>query len=288
MPEAGSEGMYPLTLTADNGVLPAARLDFTLYVVKPGDVNRDGVVDNRDTDAIGGSLGKTQADPDYDPLIDTNHDGIIDQQDFQFVTDACGDPDGDGACESATADRDGDGIPDAEDFDPTGYLYDTNSGAILSGGRVTVTPPPASMPFDGSGGFYQFFVAPGETVYTLTVQAPPGCRPVRCTRLDPPPLDPMGKSVWLGSSEFGTSGHLASGACSDNPYTLTLQLGATGDAVLDNNIPFDCTPLAPAPAPALDPRGILLALLVLLAVAALGFRRRRGPRGRKLQREAAG
>jgi hypothetical protein len=275
IPDAGSEGVYPLTL-------PAAHLDFTLYVVKPGDVNRDGVVDNRDTDVIGGSLGKTLADPDYDPLIDTNHDGIIDEQDFQFVADACGDPDGDGACESATADRDGDGIPDAADYDPTGYLYDRNSGEILSGGRVIITPAPASMPSDGSGGFYQFFVAPGETVYTLTVQAPPGCRQVGCPRLDPPPLDPMGMSVALGSSEVGNTGHLAAAACSDNPYTLTLQLGDTGDGVLLNNIPFDCTPLVPAPA--LDARGILLAVLLLFGVAALGFRRRRGPGDRRLQR----
>jgi hypothetical protein len=42
---------------------------------------------------------------------------------------------------------------------------------------------------------------------------------------------------------------------------------------------------APAPAPALDARGIVLALLVLLGVAALGFRRRRvGPASRRLQR----
>jgi MYXO-CTERM domain-containing protein len=115
-----------------------------------------------------------------------------------------------------------------------------------------------------------------ETVYTLTVQAPPGCRRVACPHPDPPPLDPMGLSVVLGSSESGTTGHLASAECSDNPYTLTLQLGEQGDAVLLNNIPFDCT-AAPAPAPALDARGIVLALLVLLGVAALGFRRRRGP-----------
>ena len=212
-------------------------------------MNRDGVVDQRDLDEIRASLGKSLADMDYDPLIDTNHDGIIDAQDFQSVADACPDPDGDGACESETEDRDGDGIPDAEDYDPTGYLYDRNSGEILSGGRVTVNPAPASMPSDGSGGFYQFFVAPGETVYTLTVEAPPGCRRVACPHPDPPPLDPMGLSVVLGSSESGTTGHLASAECSDNPYTLTLQLGEQGDAVLLNNIPFDCTAAAPPQRP---------------------------------------
>jgi hypothetical protein len=97
---------------------------------------------------------------------------------------------------------------------------------------------------------------------------------VACPHPDPPPLDPMGLSVVLGSSESGTTGHLASAECSDNPYTLTLQLGEQGDAVLLNNIPFDCT-AAPAPAPALDARGIVLALLVLFGVAALDFRRRR-------------
>ena len=282
-PDAGSEGVYPLTLTADNGVLPAATLDFTLFVVKPGDMNRDGVVDQRDLDEIRASLGKSLADPDYDPLIDTNHDGIIDERDFQSVADACPDPDGDGACESQTEDRDGDGIPDAGDYDPTGYLYDREQrrdserrpGDRHAGARFDalrrvrrVLPVLSLRRFRGRW---------PETVYTLTVQAPPGCRPVACPRLDPPPLDPMGTSVVLGSSEIGNTGHLASAECSDNPYTLTLRLGETGDEVLLNNIPFDCTLAAPAPAPALDARGIVLALLVLLGVAALGFRRRRGP-----------
>jgi len=275
MPDPGSEGTYPLTLTADNGVLPDATLDFTLYVAKAGDVNRDGVVDKRDLDLIRESLNKTLADPDFDPLIDTNHDGIIDAQDFNFVKDACGDPDGDGACESYTEDRDGDGIPDAEDYDPTGYLYDVNSGKILSGGKVTVSPAPASMPYDGSSGFYQFLVNPGETVYTLTVRPPGSCR-LACSRLDPPPLDPMHMQVVLGSSEVGNSGFLASAECSDNPHALTLQLGETGDEVLLNNIPLDCSPFR---VPLLDERGFLLMLLALFGVAALGLRRRRGPKG---------
>jgi MYXO-CTERM domain-containing protein len=282
IPDPGSEGVYPLTLTADNGVLPAATLDFTLYVAKAGDVNRDGITDKRDLDLLRMSLGKTPTDPDFDPLIDTNNDGIIDEQDFKFVKDACGDPDGDGACESYTEDRDHDGIPDAEDFDPTGYLYDVHTGEILSGGKVTVSPVPASMPHDGSGGFYQFLVDKGETVYTLTVQPPLGCRPA-CPHSDPPPLDPNGMSVVLGSSEVGNTGLLASAQCSDNPHALTLQLGETGDEVLLNNIALDCSP---SQVPLLDPRGILLAILALMGIAALGFRRRRRPSDERLPRGA--
>lgn len=284
MPDTGSEGTYPLTLTAGNGVLPDAMLDFTLYVAKAGDVNRDGVVDKRDADLIRESLNESTADPDFDHLIDTNNDGVIDGRDLKFVLDACPDPDGDGACESFTEDRDGDGIPDAEDYDPTGYLYDVHTGEILSGGKVTVTPAPASMPFDGSGGFYQFFVAPGETVYTLSFQLPRGCH-VTCPRLDPPPLDPMMTSVVLGSSEVGNTGLLASPDCADNPHALTLRLGETGDEVLLNNIALDC---GPAQAPAVDARGFLLALLALFGVAAFGFRRRRGGRDGSAEHEVAG
>ena len=272
MPDAGSEGVYPLTVTAANGILPNATHNLTLYVVKPGDVNHDGVVDTKDLDAIRKALGTHFGDTTFDNLLDINNDGIIDTQDLQFVLDNCPDPDGDGVCESQTADRDGDGIPDAYDYDPTGYLYDVNTGKILSGGKVIVSPAPATMAHDGSDGFYQFTVTGDKQAYTMTVVAPPGCEKADCRSVDPPPIDPMGTTVSLGSSENGSTGFLVAHECSDNPYALTFNLGQLGDQVINDNIPFDCRPVR---APAADPRGMALLILALLAVAALGFRRRR-------------
>lgn len=279
IPEAGSEGAYPLTLSADNGVggVPTMH-DFTLFVVQPGDVNRDGVVDERDFDEIQGSLGITLGDPDYDHLIDTNNDGIIDALDLEFVSEACPDPDGDGACESEVDDRDGDGIPDAEDYDPSGYLYDQDTGEILTGGSVSVTPAPLTFPFDGSDGFYAFTYQEGG-LYTLTVTPPPSCGPAACPSLDPPPYDPMESPVFLGSSEDGATGTLASSACADNPYSTTFQL-SPGDEVFLNNFPFACAPSFPSdsepvPTPASNRLGLVfLALaLALFGLAALRFRR---------------
>lgn len=269
VPPAGSEGAYPLTFTADNGAAPHATLDFTVFIAKAGDVNRDGVVDDRDVRAMRQAFGSRLGDPEYDHLLDTNHDGGIDRADFDFVNQSCPDPDGDGICESTTEDRDGDGIPDAGEYDPTGYFYDVHTGEIRSGGQVIVTPAPATQPFDGSDGFYQFTVSAGEVDYSLRIVAPPGCRRAACPRLDPPPFDPMGALIILGSSEDADTGFLGSAGCASNPYTLTFRLGEAGDEVLLNNIPFDCRPLT---APLLDGRGMALLVFMLIAAAYLGLR----------------
>ncbi len=76
-------------------------------------------------------IGPTvSADPDYDGVdpadktltnidndVDTDNDGLSDEME------------GDG-------DHDGDGIVDSQDYDPTGYLYDSATGKIVPGGRI--------------------------------------------------------------------------------------------------------------------------------------------------------
>ena len=85
----------------------------------------------------------------------------------------CADADGDGICdalESCGEDRDGDGVDNCQDFDPTGYsAYCENSGEIVAGGLVTVTGPGnINLLSDGSSGFNQFTVRrPGSVRHCL-------------------------------------------------------------------------------------------------------------------------
>lgn len=73
------------------------------------------------------------------------------------------DADGDGVAddvESDTADRDGDSIPDRQDYDPQGYFYCRADGRIVAGGLVSVSGPGnVNMVKDGTAsGEYQWFV----------------------------------------------------------------------------------------------------------------------------------
>lgn len=125
--------------------------------------------------------------------------------DFGFE-EPCDDPDGDGICnESCTDDRDDDGIPDCDDFDPQGYFYCGATGAILPGGLVGVTGPGAvNLIEDGSSGRYFFFTDGTPGTYSLSVTPPAGTTSsTTCTDLGV--LDPTGipDPLVLGSGEQG-------------------------------------------------------------------------------------
>ncbi|MGB7242995.1 MAG: isopeptide-forming domain-containing fimbrial protein, partial [Sulfitobacter sp.] len=181
------------------------------------------------------------------------------------------DTDGDGSIdgnESPTGDRDGDGIPDAADYDPTGYFYCEEDGSILTGGLVTVTgggfsqtgvgtSGPINIVADGSGGFYQFDVtAPGT--YTLTYTDPTGgiASVARLPTVAPTDVTILVDVITgtattdpriLGSSEFGATGALADNSLAANPAFYTTFVIEAGDpTIFSNNIPYQaCSTPAP-------------------------------------------
>ncbi|MFZ1814773.1 MAG: hypothetical protein WBO55_16130 [Rhizobiaceae bacterium] len=176
---------------------------------------------------------------DQNPTPFTNNDG-----------DGDGSPD---AIESTVGDRDGDGISDASDYDPTGVFYCEADGRLLSGGLITVenltgggsqtgigTSNSITIVRDGSDGNYQFHVsAPGD--YRLSYSLPPG-GVASTTRLPGAPLDitsllPADPAV-LGSGEIGSTGYLADFTAGANPFHLEFSIEAGDPTLFANNIPL--------------------------------------------------
>jgi uncharacterized repeat protein (TIGR01451 family) len=166
------------------------------------------------------------------------------------------DADNDGAqdgLESSTGDRDGDGVPDQVDYDPTGYFYCQSDGRIMAGGLITVTNLTGggsqsgigtngniTVVRDGSSGQYEFRVNAAGT-YRLTYTLPPGGQ-ASTTRLPLAPLDvtsllPANPGV-LGSGEFGSTGRLADFSAAANPFHIEFDIEAGDPEVFNNNIPL--------------------------------------------------
>ncbi len=155
--------------------------------------------------------------------------------------------------ESSTEDRDGDGIADSEDFDPTGYFYCEDDGRILSGGLISVVGPAGTQTGigfsnnirivqDGSNGFYQFFVtAPGT--YRLVPTYPTSgeistSRIPLTTPLDVTSLLPSNPGI-LGASEMGNTGVLSDFSEAANaPFYLEFDIEAGDPSVFNNNLPL--------------------------------------------------
>lgn len=142
-----------------------------------------------------------------------------------------------------TGDRDGDGIPDNEDYDPSGYIYAETTGEILSGGSIQVSGPGAiTILYDGSTGYYEFYTDGTAGTYTVTVTPPPGYQlSTTCTSSDPPPIDPTGQSnpLVLGNGENGSTGFLTSADCT--PYYFTFNLESGDPFIINNNYPMRYT-----------------------------------------------
>jgi hypothetical protein len=235
---------------------------------------------------IDGGLNPTEDDSDGDLDGDgrTNLDeyfggtnpGVIDEDsDGDWAVDQI-----EGRNEVPPPDRDLDGIPDWQDFDPTGYFYDERTGEIVAGGQVEVVGPGDVQLFDdGSSGYYRFIVNHAGT-YTITPLPPPGYEmSTTCLPLDPPPFDPTlllpTNPVSLGQGEDGSSGFLTGGVppeCTD--LFLELELEAGDPIVINNNIAlrqaFDIPDLS------LIGRLFLIgaiALIGIMIVMGAGFRR---------------
>jgi len=165
--------------------------------------------------------------------------------------------------ESATEDRDGDGINDQSDYDPTGYFYCEEDGSILSGGAISVTGPLGTQSGvgtsanitiveDGSTGFYQSYVTETGT-YTMNITYPSfgiasTNRPVTTTAVRPANLVDVVSGTSdtdprvLGAGEFGATGQLADYTEAANPsFYVTFDIQAGDPLVFNNNIPLrDC------------------------------------------------
>jgi len=157
------------------------------------------------------------------------------------------DSDGDGVTDNdeGDGDRDNDGVVNYQDYDPTGYFYDEDTGEIISGGSIEVTGPgTVTLVEDGSEGYYQFITDGTPGTYTLDVTVPSGyALSGVCLQGDPPAFDPSGEPdpVNLGNGENADTGFLTSNACTT--FYLTFDLEGGDPAIINNNIPLENLPL---------------------------------------------
>ncbi len=126
--------------------------------------------------------------------------------------------------------------------DPMGYIYCEETGQIIMGGTITVTPPPGAtyvITQDGSTGVYQFFTdafVPG--IYTMTYTPPAGYS-LSTTRLPGPTLDPTGQpNPYILGSGNGGGNTLTNFTAAANPFYLSFNLTSGDPEVLNNNIPL--------------------------------------------------
>ena len=162
-------------------------------------------------------------------------------------TASANDSDNDGVEDNVEGggDRDGDGVPNYQDYDPTGYFYDRSDGKIISGGLISVTGPGlVTIVQNGENGYYQFVTDGTSGTYTITVSLPPGYTWSKsCLRRDPPAFDPTGQAepVVLGNGENGSTGYLTSNACTR--FYLSFDLEPGDPAIFNNNFPLYLRPL---------------------------------------------
>ncbi len=186
------------------------------------------------------------------------------------------DSDGDGISDTleGTGDNDFDGVEDCYDYDPTGYLYDSATGEIISGGSLFISGPGTASFVagqDGTNGYYQFVVdQTGE--YTIEVTPPDGYSvdSSGCAASGTLTADGTPNPLLLGSSEDGTTGYLADYSCDANKWHLTIIIQDTTPLILNNNIPL----VSNESIPTLNEWGMIISSS-LLAVAALTVLRRK-------------
>ncbi|NOZ61987.1 MAG: T9SS type A sorting domain-containing protein, partial [Calditrichaeota bacterium] len=176
-------------------------------------------------------------DPDTAPYEDSTCTEVDDDFDDDGVKNA----------EEGDADRDGDGIPDHQDYDPSGWIYNEDNGDIISGGTISVSPSAGvNIIQDGSSGYYQFTISQNGD-YTLSYNPPSGFNlSSTCSeqsgKLDPDPAtDPNPYVVGAGSKD-GTSNKMTNWNCGDNPYYWDFHLEVGDPVIINNNIPLHPQP----------------------------------------------
>ncbi len=175
-------------------------------------------------------------DPDTAPYEDSTCTEIDDDFDDDGVKNA----------EEGDGDRDSDGIPDHQDYDPSGWIYSEINGEIISGGTISISPMTGvTIIHDGSNGYYQFTVSQAGD-YTLSYSPPPNlvlstACPAQSGTLDPEPSDPNPYVVGAGSKD-GTSNQMTNWDCNDNPYYWNFHLEIGDPVIINNNIPLGPLP----------------------------------------------
>ncbi len=176
------------------------------------------------------------------PLVDTDEDGSSDTG------------------ESDTADRDGDGIVDSEDYDPQGYFYCEDDGRILPGGRISVSGPLGSndqvgtragirIVKDGTSGEYQWFSVGVAGRFTMTLSYPSLGTPSIKTPVSPAMDLTRAVDVYTGASNTGAGSNIAVGATQigqtpflaqpwNTAFSLLFDIEAGDPLILGNNIPM--------------------------------------------------
>ncbi len=168
-------------------------------------------------------------------------------------TDGDGSPDGvEGCSPLADNDRDGDGICNAEDFDPTGYFYCEDDGRILPGGLISVTGPVGTQTGvgssnnirivqDGSTGQFSFFVTRPGT-YTLNATYP-ALGAQSTTRLSSGTIDVTSllpaNPASLGGSEVGNTNVLSDFSAGGNTFYTTFTFEPGDPLIINNNLPLE-------------------------------------------------
>ena len=186
------------------------------------------------------------------------------------------DSDGDGISDAleGNGDRDGDGIDNNNDYDPTGYFYDSVTGEIISGGSISVSDP-GHVTFtsgrNGADGYYQFTVDQ-VGIYTISVTPPAGYSVDSANCPDSGTLTASGvpNPLVLGSGEFGATGNLANSSCSANVWYLTIDIQTTTPVILNNNIPL----VNNAAIPTLNEWGMIITCCLLSLVVLIRLRRK--------------
>jgi gliding motility-associated-like protein/uncharacterized repeat protein (TIGR01451 family) len=145
-------------------------------------------------------------------------------------------------------------------FDPLGYIYCDKTGKLITGGEITVVPPPGGQVFfvnnlRGQNGQYWFLTNGVPGIYTINYSHPLGF-PVstncvaQAGAFDPtgndgnPLYDNDGSStnafITFGSDTLAGGDYLIDHSCAANKYYMQFNL-ATGDPEIQhNNIPVSC------------------------------------------------
>ena len=178
-------------------------------------------------------------------VVAINNTGTNAGADTSFTTANYDDTDGDGVADEieGTGDRDGDGIPDNEDYDPTGYFYNEETAEIISGGQISVNGPgQVTIVYDGSNGYYQFTTDTTRGIYTIGVTLPPGYIWSETSPVTPGAFDPTGRHnpYAFGHGEDGDTGFLSSNE--GTQFYLQFDLQADDPVIINNNFPLKLEP----------------------------------------------
>lgn len=131
--------------------------------------------------------------------------------------------------------------------DPMGYIYCEETGKIITGGSITVTPPAGGtyvITQNGSNGTFQFFTDGTAGIYTITYTPPLGYS-LSMNHLSGGTLDPTGQpnpyTLGSGSANGTTLDNYTPGA---NPFYMSFDFASGDPEIFNNNIPLKgcCVP----------------------------------------------